>query len=75
MGGSDHPDPLMSSRIHFHRSWYLSDFMVPSYGPKTALVAFSVYSVSDGVTKIRGSGWSSPPMGFYLGILTKWPPS
>ena len=24
--------------------------------------------------EIRGSGWSPPPMGFYLGILTKWPP-
>ena len=23
---------------------------------------------------IRGSGWSPPPMGFYLGILTKCPP-
>ena len=24
--------------------------------------------------KIRGSGWSPHPMGFYLGILTKWTP-
>ena len=23
---------------------------------------------------LRGSGWSPPPMGFYLGILTKWSP-
>ena len=23
---------------------------------------------------IRGSGWSPPPMGFYLGILIKWSP-
>ena len=41
----------------------------------------SVHPVQDGAPQqgliriiTRGPGWSPPPMGFYLGILTDWAP-
>ena len=48
-----------AGRNHFHLSWYLLVPGVTSHDQKTT---------------IRGSGWSPPLMGFYLGILIKWSP-
>ena len=50
-------------------------FMVESRKPALAAVVCSKPQTSSPMpSRLYLSGWSRPPMGFYLGILTKWPP-